>query len=459
MLYQINDVEKLSRSEIRKLYSEYVNPGLASMLSLLNFDKNFVRAEGCYVWDSDGNKYIDFLGAYGALNLGHNPPEIREALSKVSSRPNLLQASLSTYAAVLGHNLSEVAPSGLKHSFFCNSGTEAVEGALKTARAATGKFKIISCEGSFHGKTMGALSATGRKKYQIPFSPLVPGFETVEYGCLDALEEKLKAKDVAAFIVEPIQGEGGIIVPPEGYLKGARKLCSQYGALLIVDEIQTGFGRTGRMFACEEEGVTPDIMCVAKSIGGGVMPMGAFITTSEVWEKAFGGMEKCLLHTSTFGGNTMACAAGITSITAIVENKLPERAREMGEYMLNGLKALKDRYNMIKDVRGRGLMVGIEFETAERGLLNRITGGAVNKFYQEFTGAMVAGELLNGHRIITAYTLNNPNVIRMEPPLIITKQDIDQMLNAMEDIFTKNRGLLKLTFSTVKTAAGSLFSR
>jgi putrescine aminotransferase len=213
------------------------------------------------------------------------------------------------------------------------------------------------------------------------------------------------------------------------------------------------------MFACEEEGVTPDIMCVAKSIGGGIMPIGAFITTSEVWEKAFGGMEKCLLHTSTFGGNTMACAAGIASINAIVENKLPERAREMGEYMLNGLKALKDRYNMIKDVRGRGLMVGIEFETAERGLLNRITGGAVNKFYQEFAGAMVAGELLNGHRIITAYTLNNPNVIRMEPPLIITKQDIDQMLNALEDIFTKNRGLLKLTFSTVKTAAGSLFSR
>ncbi|MCR4430043.1 MAG: aspartate aminotransferase family protein [Tepidanaerobacteraceae bacterium] len=459
MIYQLDDVEKLSRSEIRKLYSEYVNPGLAYMLSLLNFDKNFVKAEGCYVWDSEGKKYIDFLGAYGALNLGHNPPEIIDALSRVSKRPNLLQASLSTYAAVLGHNLSQVAPSGLKHSFFCNSGAEAVEGALKTARAATGRHNIVSCEGSFHGKTMGALSATGRKKYQMPFSPLVPGFETVEYGCIDALEEKLRTKNVAAFIVEPIQGEGGIIVPPDGYLKSARELCSRYETLLIVDEIQTGFGRTGSMFACEHEGVAPDIMCVAKSLGGGVMPIGAFATTPEVWEKAFGGMEKCLLHTSTFGGNTMACAAGIAAISAIVEKNLPERARKMGEHMIRGLKTLKDKYSIIKEVRGRGLMVGIEFQTLEKGFLNRITGGAVSKFYEEFAGAMVAGELLNSHRIITAYTLNNPNVIRMEPPLIIEEQDIDFMLNALEDVLSKNRGLFKLTFSTVKTAAGSFLSR
>lgn len=459
MLYRIEDVEKLSRNEIRKLYSNYVNPGLASMLGLLNFDKNFTRAEGCYVWDSDGNKYIDFLGAYGALNLGHNPPEVREAMSQVGSKPNLLQASLSTYAAVLGHNLAEIVPPGLKHSFFCNSGTEAVEGALKASRAATGRHRIISCEGSFHGKTMGSLSATGRKKYQVPFSPLVPGFEAIKYGDVDILEQKLKSKDVAAFIVEPIQGEGGIIVPPEGYLKGAREICSRYGTLLIVDEVQTGFGRTGRMFACEEEGVTPDILCVAKSLGGGVMPIGAFITTSEVWERAFGGMEKCLLHTSTFGGNTMACAAGIASINTILEKNLPDNARKMGEYMLQNLKTLKDKYRIIKDVRGRGLMIGMEFETAEKGLLNKITGGVVNKFYEEFAGAMVAGELLNSHRIITAYTLNNPNVIRLEPPLVITKQDIDFLLYALEDILSKNRGLFKLTLTTVKTAAGSLFSK
>jgi putrescine aminotransferase len=459
MLYKIEDVEKLNRTEIRKLYSDYVNPGLASMLSLINFDKNFVRAEGCYVWDSDDKKYIDYLGAYGALDLGHNPPEINEALSKVSKRPNLLQASLSTYAAVLGHNLAQIAPKGLKHSFFCNSGTEAVEGALKAARAATGKTKVISCEGSFHGKSYGALSATGREKYQKPFAPLLPGFERVPYNDLDALEQKIKTGDVAAFIVEPIQGEGGVIVPDAGYLKKAQELCHHYNVLTIFDEIQTGLGRTGKMFACEYDNVSPDIMTIAKSLGGGVMPIGAFITTEDVWNKAFGGMEKCLLHTSTFGGNTWACAAGIASINAVVEKELPKKALEMGEYLLNGLKELKKHYPMIKDVRGRGLMIGLELNTPEKGLLNRVTGGAINNFYKEYAGAMVAGELLNSHQIITAYTLNNPNVIRLEPPLIIEKQDINTLLNALEVILSKNKGFFSLTLSTVKTATSSLFSR
>lgn len=459
MLYKVDNVMELNRSEIRGLYSEYVNPGLASMMGLLNFDKNFVKAEGCYVWDEEGRKYIDFLGAYGALNLGHNPPEVFKALEKVSKRPNLLQASLSTFAAALAHNLAQIAPKGLKNCFFCNSGAEAVEGALKTARAATGKQRIISCEGSFHGKTFGALSATGRTKYQKPFLPIVPGFERVPYKDLNELEAKLKQYDVAAFIVEPVQGEGGIIIPPEGYLKEARSLCTKYGALMIVDEIQTGLGRTGKIFACEEENVTPDIMCIAKSLGGGIMPIGAFMTTTTVWEKSFGGMEKCLLHTSTFGGNTLACAAGIAAINLLMEKKLQDNAKQMGDYLISGLEMLKKRYNIIKDIRGRGLMVGIEFETTEKSIINKVTMGAVNRFYSEYTGAMVSGELLNNHQIITAYTLNNPNVIRLEPPLVISKEDIDKVLNALEDILEKNKGFFKLTLSTIRTAADSIFSK
>lgn len=458
-LFTIDDVENLSRSEIRKIYSEHVNPGLASMMGLLNFDRIYVKAQGCYVWDVEGQKYLDFLGAYGALNLGHNPPEVLEAIKKVSQKPNLLQATINPYAAVLAHNLSKIAPGNLKHSFFCNSGAEAVEGALKTARAATRKQKIISCDGAFHGKTLGALSATGRDKYKGPFLPLVPEFETIPFGDLDALEAKLKGGNVAAFIVEPIQGEAGIIVPPKGYLKGARDLCTKYGALLIVDEIQTGLGRTGSMFACEQEDVAPDIMCVAKSLGGGVMPIGAFIATDEVWERAYSGMERCLLHTSTFGGNTLACAAGIASINAIKEKRLAERAAELGDYFLNRLKGLKEKYGIIKEVRGRGLMIGIEFEPPVKGFINRITGGVINKLYEEFTGALVAGELLNKHRIITAYTLNNPNVIRLEPPLIVTKEDIDQVIEALEDIFTRYRGFMGMTLNAIKSAASSILSR
>jgi len=278
----------------------------------------------------------------------------------------------------------------------------------------------------------------------------------VEYGNTAELEEKLKSGDVAAFIVEPIQGEGGIIVPPEGYLKSAQELCHRYGALLIVDEIQTGFGRTGKMFACEHEGVEPDIMCLAKSLGGGIMPVGAFIATGEVWNKAYGGIEKCLLHTSTFGGNTRAMAAGLATLEFITRENLPERAARLGDYLLSGLRRLQEKYALIKEVRGRGLLLGIEFEQPAKGVLARIAG-AVNKISQEYLASMVAGFLLNNHRIITAYTLNNPNVIRLEPPLIISEEQLDILLNALEDTFAKNRSFLGFGLASGKTILAGRF--
>ncbi|MFA4885515.1 MAG: aminotransferase class III-fold pyridoxal phosphate-dependent enzyme, partial [Desulfotomaculaceae bacterium] len=313
-LLSLTDAIKQSRGQVMENHKTYLNAGLAMMLGLLKFDKKFVRAEGVHVWDSEGKQYLDFLGAYGALNLGHNHPRILAALDQVKEMPNLLQASLNTLAGALAKNLALATPGNLQRSFFCNSGAEAVEGALKLARAATGRQGLIYCEDSFHGKTMGALSVTGREKYQKAFQPLLPGLDSVPFGNLDALESKLKDKNAAAFIVEPIQGEGGIIVPPPGYLSGAGELCAKYGSLLIVDEIQTGLGRTGAMFACQHDGVTPDIMCLAKSLGGGIMPIGAYITTDEIWKKAYGGMDKALLHTSTFGGNTWAAAAAIAAL-------------------------------------------------------------------------------------------------------------------------------------------------
>jgi putrescine aminotransferase len=296
------------------------------MLGLLDFDRQFVRAEGIYVWDSKGEKYLDFLGAYGALNTGHNHPRVLEALDRVKEMPNLLQASLGTVVSALAKNLALITPGNLQRSFICNSGAEAVEGALKMARAATGRQKLIYCDGSFHGKTLGALAVTGRGKYQRAFQPLVPGCTSVPYGDLGALEYELKKEETAAFILEPVQGEGGIIIPPSGYLPEVRRLCSKYGTLLIIDEIQTGLGRTGKMFACQHDGVVPDIMCLAKSLGGGIMPAGAYITTDEIWKKAYGGMEKALLHTSTFGGNTWAAAAGIAALEIILRKTAGEGA-------------------------------------------------------------------------------------------------------------------------------------
>ncbi|MEW9082835.1 aspartate aminotransferase family protein [Caldanaerobacter subterraneus] len=429
----------LNKNQVKENYKEYINSVFVSMLSMLQFDKLFVRAKGVSVWDSEGNEYYDFLGGYGALNLGHNPDEVIEAVEKVKDMPNLLQASIGNLPGVLAHNLARVTPGNLKRSFFCNSGAEAVEGALKLAKIASGKKKIVYCENSFHGKSMGALSVTGRRKYQKYFEPLVPETVAVPFGDEKALEEALKEKDVAAFIVEPIQGEGGVIVPPEGYLRKARELCTKYEAYLIVDEIQTGFGRTGKMFACEHEEVVPDIMTLAKSLGGGVMPIGAYITTDEIWQKAYGTMEKALLHTSTFGGNTYACAAAIAS---------------------GRLKELKEKHpKLIKDVRGKGLLIGIEFNQPEGGLLDKLSGGAISKLSSEYIGSLIAAELQNKHRIITAYTLNNPNVIRLEPPLIVTKEQIDKVVDALDEILTRNSSFLGITVSGAKTVLGSLFKR
>ncbi len=457
-LISLAEAIKQSRGQVAENHKTYLNAGLAMMLGLLKFDKKFVKAEGVHVWDSEGKQYLDYLGAYGALNLGHNHPRILAALDQVKEMPNLLQASLGTLAGALAKNLALVTPGALQRSFLGNSGAEAVEGALKLARAATGRQCLIYCQDSFHGKTMGALSVTGREKYQKAFQPLLPGLESVPFGNLDALESKLKDKNAAAFIVEPIQGEGGIIVPPPGYLSGASELCAKYGSLLIVDEIQTGFGRTGKMFACQHDSVTPDILCVAKSLGGGIMPIGAYITTDEIWKKAYGSMDKALLHTSTFGGNTWAAAAAIAALEVIYEENLPEQARESGAYLLEHLYRLKEKYPLIKDVRGCGLMAGIEFNQPGS-VASKISFGMANKLSEEYLGSMVAVELLNKHQIITAYTLNNPNVIRLEPPLNISRKQIDILVQALEDIFSTHKSFLSVAASGVKTIIKSMIKK
>ena len=448
-LFKLDDALKLTRSDVIELHKEYLNACLARLMSLINFTKQFVKAEGVRVWDSEGREYLDFLGGYGALNLGHNHPRILEALTKVCQQPNLLQASLNTLAGALAHNLAQITPGKLQRSFFGNSGAEAVEGALKLARIATGKTKIISALNSFHGKSFGALSATGKEKYQKPFQPLVPGFDYFTFGDLGALEKLLMPQDKAAVILEPIQGEGGIIFPPAGFLKGVRELCSKYDALLIMDEIQTGFGRTGKLFACEHEGVEPDILCLAKSLGGGVMPIGVYIAGDVVWKKGYGAIERATLHSSTFGGNSMACAAGLATLEVIIEERLTEKAAELGEYFLTKLKELQKEHALIKEVRGMGLFIGLEFEQP-KGWLDKATGGKLSETAREYTGAMVAGELLNKHSIITAYTLNNPNVIRLEPPLTVEKGEIDRVVEALTEIFERNRNFFSLALETGK---------
>lgn len=445
-LATVEDALRLSPEEVSLLHRQYLNPALVHALDFLGMNGQFTEAYGATLRGTDGEIFLDFKGGYGSLNTGHNHPEILKALTQVFGAPNFLQASLSRLAAVLAKNLALLAPGDLQHSFFCNSGAEAVEGALKTAVLYTKRSRVLSTHGSFHGKTLGAVSVTGNPAYRKGVGLRSPEVVHIPFNDLEALARELARVPTAAFIVEPIQGEGGIKVPSFGYLSRARELCTKHGALLIVDEVQTGFGRTGKMFACDHEGVSPDIMCVAKSLGGGVMPIGAFMTTRPIWMKCFGTMDTFALHTSTFGGNALACAAGIATLNVIQGEGLCAAAAEKGSYLLQELKGLQQRFpDVIRDVRGQGLLIGIELGHWAADLLDLV----MTKSGSQLLGCLVAGQLFSQHRILTVYTLNRPNVIRVEPPLNVTNEELAYFLRSLTAVLEAYPGFLRLALRSL----------
>lgn len=362
------------------------------------------RGKGAYLWDLNGKKYLDFTGNYGVCILGYSHPEIVRAIKRQVEK--LIPCHGSFYnetKAKFLEKLVRIAPDGLAKAFLGNSGTEAVECAIKMARKHTRKPEIIAMMGGFHGKTMGALSATWKEKYKEPFQPLVPGFKHVPRFNIQKIKEAITEK-TAAVIVEPIQGESGVIVPPEGFFQSLRELCDKTGVLLIMDEVQTGMGRSGKIFACEHWGVTPDILCVAKSIAGG-LPLGATLTKEEVAFSLEIGE-----HTSTFGGNPVACAAACATIDVIVRENLPERVGKLGNYFLGRLKELQSKHKIIREARGLGLMVGVELRVE---VLN-----------------VILEALQKGVLILDA----GKNVLRFLPPFIITEKDIDKVITVLDEI-------------------------
>lgn len=414
-------------------FAQFVNPELARLLSDLKMDKTFVRGSGCLLYDVEGREYLDCIASYGALPFGFNPPEIWEALlrAKDALEPSFVQPSYLDAAGELARKLIEVAPPSLKYVTFANSGAEAVEAALKAARAATGRKKILATHNSFHGKTFGALSATGKPSYQKAFGAPAEGFDYIPFGDTEALAATLDAQpsEYAAFIVEPIQGEGGIVEPPPGYLRQAREICDRHGTLLIVDEVQTGLGRTGTMFCCEQEGVAPDIMVLAKALGGGLMPIGACLLSDRAYTEEF-----AMKHSSTFAGNALACRAGVAALSLLTRDNraLLDNVRARGQQLKAGLEEIKRRYpGPIRSVRGRGLMLGIEFPDDREGLDGSLLGIMAE---QEMLTPVISSFLLNVTGIRVAPTLNGANVIRVEPPLIITKEQCDRALEAFERV-------------------------
>lgn len=404
-----------------ELYEHHINPGLAGLLRFTGLDKVESHAEGVHVWDTEGKRYLDFLGLYGTLALGHRHPRVVQAVkAQLDKMPMSVRVMVSEPTARLAAKLAEIAPGPLEMVFFCNSGTEAVEAALKFARFYTRKPGFITTQGGYHGKTMGALSVTPKEHYQLPARPLVPGVTVVPFGDAQAIENAI-GPDTAAVIVEPIQGEGGIRVPPEGYLREVRRVTREKGVLMIADEVQTGLGRTGRLWAVDWEEVEPDILTSAKALGGGVMPIGATLCRPEILQIY---KTEPLIHSTTSGGNPLACAAGLAAIEVTLEQDLPSRALELGQYLIASLQQLWKAYpEFIQEVRGRGLMVGLEFTDAD-------------------IGGLVVAELAT-RGVLTAFGLNNPKVVRLEPPLIVEKPHIDEGVAALGEALAATKVALE----------------
>jgi len=414
------DPERIIDETIEK-YRNYVNPSMANLLKFSGFAIPEKDASGCYIRDIAGNEYLDCVGGYGAFSLGHLHPRVVQAVKEQLEKEALKSHYfMSTELADLCELLSEVTPGNLQYSFICNSGTEAVEGALKAARAHTGRPGFVGAINGFHGKTFGGLSVSGREVYKSQFYPLLPEVKHVPFGDTQAMAEAVDEK-TAAVILEVVQGEGGVIIPPDGYLPEVRRICDERGALLILDEVRTAFGRTGAMFASEHYNVVPDIVTMAKALGGGVMPVAAFSAKPEIWHSLFD--KNPYLHSSTFGGYPLACAAALAAIQTTIDEDLVDRSAWLGEKLLSELSKIAARYpKVIKEVRGKGLLAGIEFTV------------------DDFAALVIT--VCGKHKLLVAYSLNNPKVIRIEPPLIITPDELDRAIEIIDLAISETASLV-----------------
>ena len=423
--------------EQHDLFAEHVNPQLVKVLKTIGFDKKYIRAQGQYLYDKEGNEYLDFLSGYGVFNMGRNHPRIKKALHEAldMDTANMVQMDAPLLAGLLAKRLLEKLNScgtKLGRVFFTNSGTEANEGAIKFARCATARDRIIYFEHAFHGLTTGSLALNGNDEFRNGFGELLPGCMAVPAGDLNILEYELSKKDVAAFIIEAVQGKG-VYSPPKEYFAAAEALCRKYGTLLVTDEVQSGLGRTGKWFAFEHFGLSPDIVTIAKALSGGFVPVGAICYHEDIYNKVYSRMDRCVVHSNTFGRNTLAMTAGLTTLSVLEDEDLVKNAALRGEEILGGLNALKDKYEMISDVRGRGLMIAIEFDRP-RSMGLKIGWDIVHKLNKGLFGQMVVVPLLSKHRILTQVTGHNCDIVKLLPPLCISGKDVKYFLAAFDDV-------------------------
>ncbi len=432
MSFSIADLFEQHFDQKFDLHEQHLNNQMVRVLRTIGYDRNYKRAVGQYLYDEEGQEYLDLLSGFGAFAIGRNHPTVVSALKETLELelPNLVQMDVSLLSGLLAERILTTTPDNLNKMFFCNSGTESVEAAIKFARYTTRRKKIVFCEHSFHGLTLGSLSLNGEQIFREGFGPLLPGCESVPFNDLTALEKALSNKDVAAFIVEPVQGKG-VNVPGDNYLPEVQKLCKKYGTLFVADEVQTGLGRTGKFWAIEHWGVEPDMICMAKALSGGFIPVGAVAMTEKIMDTVFNRMDRAVVHGSTFSKNNMAMAAGLATLEVIREEKLVENSARIGEEIIASINDMAEKYEFLKEARGKGMMIAVEFHSP-KSLKLKAAWAMLEAANKGLFCQMITIPLFKEHKILTQVAGHGMNVVKLLPPLNLTEKDKDLIIQSFD---------------------------
>jgi ornithine--oxo-acid transaminase len=430
------DIKSLIESRLGEnydLHDRYVNRTLVKVLRTIGFDKVYARAEGAFLYDREGQAYLDGLGGYGAVNVGRNHPVVKKAVTDLLAMdmPNMIQMDCSLLSGLLAEALVQRSPPHLNSVFFCNSGTEAVEGAIKFARCATGREKMLFCRRAFHGLTTGALSLNGSEMFREGFGNLFPG-NAIELDDLESLERELSTGKYAAFFMEPIQGKGIYMPRDDRFWPVAQELCRKHGTLLVSDEVQTGLGRTGRFYGFQHWNLEPDIVTIAKSLSGGLVPCGAILTRRSIYDKVFSRLDRCVVHSTTFGRNNLAMAAALATLKVIDDENLVENSARMGDALMQGIRDLGKKHEFIHEVRGKGLMMAVEF-AEPRSFKLRAAWKLVQAAEKGLFAQMIVMPLLKRHRFLTQVAGHHMDIIKITPPLVVTQNEVDWMIRALDE--------------------------
>ncbi len=436
------------------LHEQHLNNQMVRVLKTIGYDRNYKKALGQYLYDEDNNEYLDLLSGFGVFAIGRNHPTVINALKETLTLelPNLVQMDVSLLSGLLAEKILATTPDNLNKMFFSNSGTEAVEAAIKFARYTTKRSRIVHCEHSFHGLTLGSLSLNGEEIFREGFGPLLPDCKAIPFNDLEALEKALSNKDVAAFIVEPIQGKG-VNVPDDNYLPEVERLCKKYGTLFVADEIQTGLGRTGKFWAIDHWNVKPDMILMAKALSGGFIPVGAVAMTQKIMDTVFNRMDRAVVHGSTFSKNNMAMAAGLATLQVMEDEKLVENSAKVGSDIIETINATKNKYEFLKEARGKGLMIAVEFQ-APKSLKYKAAWAMLEAANKGLFCQMVTIPLFKEHRILTQVAGHGMNVVKLLPPLNLDQRDRDHIVQSFDKTIADTHQVPGSIWDLGKTLAG-----